>query len=92
MAYHPKVIAQIKAQPITLGTRLGRWAVMHDLSAMKIAVATGATRQSVYNWMKGGEVFVAYQPRVEQIIKIMQDSKNADEAWKKICVAFDLRT
>jgi len=91
MSYHPKVIAQIKAQPISLGTRLGRWAVMLDLPAIKIAMAVGSTRQSVYNWMKGGEIFVAYQPKVEQIVKIMHESKTADEAWKKICTAFNLR-
>jgi len=92
MAYQSHLIALIKAQPLTLGTRLGRWAVFLDLPAVKIALATGATRQSVYNWMKGGEVFVAYRPAVTRVIKCMQSSKTAEEAWGKICTEFDLRT
>ena len=91
MSYHPKVIEEIKAQPLSLGTRLGRWAVFLDLPVTKIALATGATRQSVYNWMKGGEVFIAYKPVVEEVITIMQSSKTAEEAWGKLCKRFDLQ-
>jgi hypothetical protein len=92
MPYHPKVIEKIKSQPLTLGTRLGRWAVYLDLPAVKIALAVGATRQSVYNWMKGGEVFVAYRPAVERVLQCMQSSQTAEEAWRKICTEFDLRS
>jgi hypothetical protein len=92
MPYHPKVIEKIKSQPLTLGSRLGRWAVYHDMPAVKIALAVGATRQSVYNWMKGGEVFVAYRPAVERIIKIMQSHKTGEEAWREICTEFNLTT
>lgn len=90
MAYQAQLIAQIKAQPLTLGTRLGRWAVFLGLPVTKIALATGATRQSVYNWMKGGEIFVAYQPAVKRVLECMQSSKTAEEAWGKICWAFNL--
>ena len=75
-----------------LGAKLGRWAVFHDLSVAKIATATGATRQSIYNWFSGGEVFVAYRPRVERLIQILESAKNADDAWRKVCSDFDLRT
>ena len=92
MAYQTQFIAQIKAQPLTLGTRLGRWAVFLGLPVAKIALATGATRQSVYNWMKGGEVFVAYRPAVTRVIECMQSSKTAEEAWGKICLKSDLNT
>lgn len=91
MPYHPKIIEKIKSKPLTLGTRLGRWAVYLDLPAVKIALAVGATRQSVYNWMKGGEVFVAYRPAVERVLQCMQSSQTAEEAWRKICTEFDLR-
>ena len=92
MPYHSKIVAVIKAQPLTLGVRLGRWAVYLDVPAVKLARATGATRQSVYNWMKGGEVFVAYRPAVLRVIKCMESSQTAEEAWRKICMEFDLRT
>lgn len=92
MPYHPKVIERIKAQPPSLGTSLGRWAVYLDVPVAKLAVAIGATRQSVYNWMKGGEVFTAYQPAVEEVIKCMQSSKTAEEAWRKICQSLNIRS
>ncbi len=63
-----------------------------DLPVAKIAIAVGSTRQSVYNWMKGGEVFVAYRPIVEAIITTMRTSSTAEESWRKLCRQFDLRT
>lgn len=93
MPYSPKIIDQIKKQPMgNLGARLGRWAVYHDLPVTKLALATGATRQSLYNWFKGGEIFVAYQPRVEQIINILESARDADHAWRELCKAFNLKT
>jgi len=92
MAYSPQVISAVKKAPKTLGNQLGRWAVHHDFSAIKITKATGASRQSVYNWFNGGEVFVAYRPAVEALLKILQSSGTGEEAWKKTCKAFNLNT
>ena len=92
MPYRPKIVAVIKAQPLTLGVRLGRWAVYLDVPAVKLALAIGATRQSIYNWMKGGEVFPGYRVAVTQAIDCMKDSKTAEEAWKKMCAEFKLKT
>jgi hypothetical protein len=91
MSYSPKIIEQIKALPPNLlGAQLGRWAVYLDISAVQIASATGATRQSVYNWLRGGEIFVAYRPSVRYLIEIMKTCKTSEEAWSKICQAFNL--
>jgi hypothetical protein len=76
----------------TLGNQLGRWAVHLDFSVIRISQATGASRQSVYNWFNGGEVFVAYRPAVSALLKILQSSSTADEAWRKACKAFNLET
>jgi len=76
---------------MSLGVRLGRWAVYLDLPAVKIAQATGATRQTVYNWMKGGDVARAYRPAVERVIECMQGTKTGEEAWEKICLEFGLQ-
>ena len=92
MAYHPKVIAKIKSQPTSLGNRLGRWAVHHDLPVTKITAVIGATRPTIYNWMNGGDVFTAYRPAVTKLVQILEQSKTADEAWRNICKAFDLKT
>lgn len=92
MPYQPKIVEQIKLLPMSnLGAKLGRWAVYHDLSVQRLALATGATRQSVYNWLKGGEVFVAYRPRVIKIIKHLEAAKDVDSAWRAICKDFDLK-
>jgi len=92
VAYHPQFIAKVKEQPLTLGVQLGRWAIYLDVPAAKIARAVGATRQSVYNWMKGGEIFVAYRPAVERIVEHMKTSNTGEEAWTKIQQEFNLRT
>ena len=90
MAYSPKVIEDVKKAPKTLGNQLGRWCVHLDFPVTKISRATGVTRQTVYNWFQGGEVFVAYRPYVEALLTIMKSSATADEAWRKVCQTFDL--
>lgn len=92
MPYSPQVKAAVKKAPKTLGNQLGRWAVHLDFSAIRIAKVTGASRQSVYNWFGGGQVFVAYRAPVEALLKILQSSGTADEAWSKACKAFKLET
>jgi len=91
MAYSPQIIDTVKKAPKTLGNQLGRWAVHLDFPVTKIAKATGASRQSVYNWFAGGEVFVAYRPVVEALLSILKTSPNADTAWRTTCKTFDLR-
>ena len=90
MPYSPQVISAVKKAPKTLGNQLGRWAVHLDFSAIRVAKVTGASRQSVYNWFSGGEVFVAYRAPVQALLKILQSSGTADEAWSKACKAFKL--
>ncbi len=92
MPYSQQVISAVKKAPKTLGNQLGRWAVHHDFSAIKVSKATGASRQSVYNWFGGGEVFVAYRPAVESLLRILQSSGSGDDAWRKTCKAFNLKT
>jgi hypothetical protein len=91
MAYSPQIIDTVKKAPKTLGNQLGRWAVHLDFPVTKIAKATGASRQSVYNWFAGGEVFVAYRPVVEALLSILKTSHDADAAWRTTCKTFDLR-
>lgn len=63
---------------------------MHlEFPVAKIADLSGATRQSVYNWFHGGEVFVAYRPVVKTLLNIFQTCTTADEAWRKACKAFN---
>lgn len=90
MAYSEKIIEEVLAAPKTLGNRLGRWAIHLDFPVTKIAQCTNVTRQTVYNWFGGGDVFVAYQSRVETLITIFETSANADVAWSKACQAFKL--
>ena len=91
MAYHQRFIDQVKKAPPCLGSKLGRWAVYHEITPTQIAQATGATRQSVYNWMKGGEVFVAYRPAVEKIINLMSRAQSGEDAWRLLCMEFNLK-
>lgn len=89
MAYSPQIIDTVKRAPKTLGNQLGRWAVHLDFPVTKISALTGVSRQTIYNWFAGGEVFVAYRPAVTNLIKILQSSSTAEDAWRKACKAFD---
>ena len=90
MAYSQKIIDLVKSSPKTPGNQLGRWAIHLDFPVTKISRALGVTRQTVYNWFNGGEVFVAYRPAATALLKILQSSSTADEAWRKTCKAFAL--
>jgi DNA invertase Pin-like site-specific DNA recombinase len=90
MAYSQRIIDLITHAPRTSGNTLGRWAVHLEFPVTKIAYALGVTRQTVYNWFAGKEVFVAYQQRVELLTSIMSTSKTADEAWRRICTVYNL--
>jgi hypothetical protein len=92
MAYSQQIIDTVHAAPKTLGNQLGRWAVYLDFPVTKISELTGVSRQTIYNWFAGGEVFVAYRPTVTSLLKILQSSGTAEEAWSKACKAFDHRT
>jgi predicted DNA-binding protein YlxM (UPF0122 family) len=92
MAYSQKIIDLVNSSPKTPGNQLGRWAIYLDFPVTKIAYALGVTRQTVYNWFEGKDVFVAYQDRVHLLLKIMSSSATADEAWRKICKLYNLET
>lgn len=88
MAYSDQIKDTVRKAPKTLGNQLGRWAVHHNFPVTKISELTGASRQTVYNWFEGGEVFVAYRPAVTNLLKILQSSPNAEAAWSTACQAF----
>lgn len=90
MPYSQEIINKVAATPKSLGTQLGRWAVHHDFSVVRISRALGVTRQTVYNWFFGKEIFPAYRDRAEWMLKILQSSPNADAAWSRICTELDL--
>jgi plasmid maintenance system antidote protein VapI len=90
MAYSQKIIDMVASSPKTPGNQLGRWAIHLNFPVTKIAYALGVTRQTVYNWFEGKDVFVAYQNRVDLLVKIMSTSNTADEAWRKICREYNL--
>lgn len=92
MPYSQKIINEVADTPKSLGNQLGRWAIYHDFSVVRISKALGVTRQTVYNWFVGKDIFPAYVERAEVLLKILQSSHSADDAWKKTCKAFNLKT
>ena len=58
MPYSHTVTDRIMKAPKTLGNQLGRYAVHLDVPVTLVAGATGATRQTVYNWFTG-----SYDPK-----------------------------
>ena len=90
MPYSQKIIDAVAKTPKSLGNQLGRWAVYHDFPVTKIAKALGVTRQTVYNWFTGTEVFVGYRDRAEFLLEILRTSNSADAAWEKVCREYNL--
>jgi hypothetical protein len=91
MAYQDSIRDAIRKAPKTLGNQLGRWAVHHDFSVLRVAQATGATRQTIYNWMLGGQVTASYRERVKVLLEILRAAPNAEQAWRKICQRFQIK-
>jgi predicted DNA-binding protein YlxM (UPF0122 family) len=85
MPYSQKTINAIGNCPKTLGNQLGRWAIHRDFSVVRIAKALGVTRQTVYNWFMGGEIFPAYEQRAQMLLNILKNTQTADEAWRLLC-------
>lgn len=90
MAYSQKTIDAIMRAPKTTGNQLGRWAAHLDFSVVRISQALGVSRQTVYNWFEGGEIFPAYEHRVETLLTFLKSSRTADEAWTKVCKHYNL--
>lgn len=91
MPYAVQTIYLIRKGPRNLGNSLGRLAIDLDFSVLRIAKLTGATRQTVYNWLSGGEVLAPYRPAIERLIEILKSAKTADKAWEKACQEFNLQ-
>lgn len=90
MPYSQKTRIANSRAPRTMGSKLGKWAMVLDFSVSRAAAATGATRQTVYNWFAGGEVTIAYRDRVQALIDILATCSTADEAWEKACQQFSI--
>jgi hypothetical protein len=89
--YRQAFIDKVQSLPVTLGVRLGRWAIYHDIPVTLLQEATGATRQTVYNWMHGKDVTPTYRPKVERIVRCLQAAQTTQDAWRAICTEFSLR-
>lgn len=90
MSYTSEMQAAIAAGPNNLGNMLGRFAVKREVSVLRVAAATGATRQTVYRWFVGGTVSRAYKKRVQRVRDILIESDSADAAWRTMCLEFSL--
>lgn len=92
MPYATKLIEAVNKAPNSRGNVLGRWAVRLDLSVLRISKATGATRQTIYNWFLGKPVAPYYRGDVDILIKIMVEADTAETAWRNICNEYRLKS
>jgi transposase-like protein len=67
-------------------------ALNFGLSITQIAKAVGVSRQTVYNWMRGGKVLNICKRPMNVTTEIIKSSITPDEAWSKICRMLDLDT
>ena len=58
-----------KANKLSLGVRLGRVCIKHNVPASEVASQLGVTRQTVYNWFVGThEPSTEVSPLIEELI------------------------
>ena len=67
--YSPLLRKRVKEAPTTLGTKLMRLAIKHEISVIELTLCTGACRQTVYSWSKGHAVSNAYRKQVTTLIE-----------------------
>ena len=91
LGYSAEVKALVAKAPKTLGNQLGRWSVHHAFSVSRIAKVTGATRQTVYSWITGGQVRQGYHDRVKFLLELLRTSPSAEQVWRKACLKFNLK-
>jgi hypothetical protein len=75
MAYSDNLTRAVTRSPITLGSKLGRLAVLRGFSVVQVALHTGASRTTVYSWFTGGHVSNAYRPAVQRLIITLETKK-----------------
>lgn len=92
MGYSEKLKQRVAQAPRTLGNQLGRWAIHHNVSAQNIALVTGATRQTVYNWFTGSDVTPAYRDVAKVVLTTLIKSQTGEDAWRALCQQFNIRT
>jgi DNA-binding XRE family transcriptional regulator len=64
------IVLNKQANISSLGVRLGRICVKHDVPVSTVAGALGVSRQTVYNWFTGGvRPKLAMEPRIRTQIK-----------------------
>jgi len=90
MAYSQAAKEAVKRAPKTLGVQMMRWAIAKDFSVVRVSKATGATRQTIYNWMHGSAVSPAYRARTKSLIEILMSSPTGKQAWRTACIRFDI--
>jgi hypothetical protein len=90
MAYSQQAKETVKRAPKTLGVQVMRWAIAKEFSVVKVSKATGATRQTIYNWMRGASVSPAYRARIKSLLEILMASPTAAQAWRTACIRFDI--
>jgi hypothetical protein len=92
MAYTTKIIKDITSAQKTEGNMLGRHALRIGFSVIRVAKATGATRQSVYNWFVGKPIAPYYKAHVDALLKVLTASDTSEQAWRETCKRFNLKS
>lgn len=90
MPYSENIRISVSKAQKTLGNQLGRYAVHWDVPVTLLAKATGATRQTVYNWFNGGEILQPYKAAVTSLVNLLKTATSNEDARRKICQAFNL--
>jgi hypothetical protein len=91
MQYKIAIRKKIDAAPSGLGKTLGKEAVRLGFPVLRISKATGATRQTIYNWFFSGTIAPYYKDNASKVLGLLKEAETAEKAWGAICVHFQLK-
>lgn len=83
-------VQRAREEAAAMAADMRQESVRLSFSVLRIAMATGATRQTVYNWFSNGQVAPFYRARVAALLDILKKADTAEQAWRKACSQFNL--
>ena len=76
---------RVSSSTDTLGTLLAKESVRLNVSVDVLQKHIGASKQTFYNWFRGGNVTRSYRHSIEKSLEAMANATNTEEALANLC-------
>ena len=76
---------RVLSSPESIGTLLAKEAMRLDVAPSVLQAHIGVSKQTLYNWFRGGNIARPYRRSVELTLEAMAKSNTQDEVLKQLC-------